>query len=260
MPGWRAAESIVARQVEDHQHRAIEIAAPLEVFVVAAQVDHRADVGELVQLVDVPAASADEDRAGRGEDPAKHRPLDAFHLHVAFLGQLGQLIEQLGIGQRHQGVGRIVEAGAIGLLQQVAEPPAGGPVLDRMPHHARGRHHRIEVPHQLGDLAAGERGQRFGVACLGLDHRLLDHQQRLLGRGRRVEATRLLRPNVHLLPGGGQGAVQSQVVAAKVLVQRSRKLLRLRRRVQHVAHQVVVPTQAAVAGDLRRRVDPGRAV
>ena len=37
-----AAEDIVARQVEDHQHGAIEIAAPLEVLIVAAQIDHRA--------------------------------------------------------------------------------------------------------------------------------------------------------------------------------------------------------------------------
>ena len=50
MPGLRAAEDVVAAEIDDHQHGPVQAHGAFVVRVAAAEVDHHGHVAHLVEL------------------------------------------------------------------------------------------------------------------------------------------------------------------------------------------------------------------
>ncbi len=185
---------------------------------------------------------------------------------IPLVRQRLEFLQQRDVGQRGQRLGRRVESRPIHFFHQVAELAARAAIDQRVSHLVLGAEHGNRIGEQLADLRLVQRRQRGTVGNLGLGQGLLNHLQGLGGRRYRRRRARFPLAGVHLLGGDGQDAGEPLVLVEGGHVQIVGKAFGLGRRGQHVLHHVVVPANAAIAGQLRagiaarRRADAPRGI
>ena len=153
MPGLLPRERVVAAEIDDHQHGPIDADGPFVVGVAAAEVDHHGHVAHLVELIGVGSLAADDDRAGWAcRSSPTTRAGHAGHPHVA----IGSGSDLSCSSSRTSAMGASASAAvhqraAVHLLHQIAQPPPGAAVGQRVAHLVLRREHGHQIRLQLAE-------------------------------------------------------------------------------------------------------------
>jgi len=101
----RATVGIVSRKVDHDQHGSGERNRTFVINVVATQINNRAHLGHLLQLIGILARAAHHDVARRGHQMSHDRPANAGDGSVVLPFKRPELLEQLGVDKRYEGLG-----------------------------------------------------------------------------------------------------------------------------------------------------------
>ena len=132
-PRLAAAVGVVSGEIEDDEHGTMDGDRAFDIDIVSADIDDGTHLGHFIEVVGVAFAAPDNDLSGRGDDPSVDGPRRTGDQHRLGAGQLAQVIEKCGIGQRHQRRRGIVHPVPIRSLKHLAEPARRAPTGEGMP-------------------------------------------------------------------------------------------------------------------------------
>ena len=258
-PGILADVIVVVRaEIQNDQHRAIDVADAFAVLVLPAEVDDATNGRILVEIPNVRALAAEQDIAGFGRDAPDVLPVDA-HLFKRIHVDLRQQRERFFVERREDGFRGVVKRALVHFLHRVDQIFRATAARNGVSALRLRAEDRVRFPRNRRDVVFAHRRERASVQSRRFNERRFQRFDRFLRRRRRrFRRSIVARRDVHFDARQANAGDDVRRRTGEEPAPSARKELDFARRTQRVGVKFLVPTQTAASVQLASRLERRR--